>query len=117
MLDPELELFKTSIDLSCYAATEGYSVDRKESSQRSTVMRHANGDKIIVYRKPNGYYRFFSVRSDDDSGTIIDFIQKRKGLGWAAIREELRAWKRLPATALAVLPKLETATKNREVVR
>jgi hypothetical protein len=116
MFDPELESFKASIDLRSYAAGQGYVLDRKESWRGSAVMRHANGDKIIISRKPDGHYTFFSVRADHDSGTIIDFIQKRKGLGLGAIRKELRVWQGMPATALPHLPELPRTSKDRDAV-
>ena len=87
MFDPEFESFKTSIDLRAYAASHGYTLDRKKSWRGSAVMRHANGDKIIISRKPDGHYTFYSVRTDQDSGTIIDFIQNRRSLGLGAIRK------------------------------
>ena len=49
MFDPELDSIK-GIDLRCYAASQGYQLDRKESWAGSAVMRHANGDKIDVHR-------------------------------------------------------------------
>ena len=117
MFDPELESFKTSIDLRAYAASQGYVLDAKESWRGSAVMRHANGDKIIISRKPDGHYTFFSVRSDQDSGTIIDFIQKRTGSSLGVIRKELRAWQGMPTTALPHLPELPRTAKDREAVQ
>lgn len=113
MFDAELDSFKTSIDLRAYAASEGYVIDTKESWRGSAVMRHSNGDKIIISRKPDGHYTFFSVRSDRDSGTIIDFIQKRKGASLGAVRKELRAWLGMPATELPRLPELAKTSKDR----
>lgn len=117
MFDPELESFKTAIDLRAYAVGQGYVVDRKESWRGSAVMRNANGDKIIVSRKPDGHYTFYSVRSDQDRGTIIDFIQKRKGASLGAIRKELRAWQGMPATTLPHLTELATTAKDRDGVQ
>jgi len=117
MFDPEFESFKTSIDLRVYAVGEGYVLDRKESWRGSAVMRHANGDKIIISRKPDGHYTFFSVRSDGDAGTIIDFIQKRKGLSLGDIRKELRGWLGIPAAELPHLPELPKTSKDREGVQ
>ena len=78
MFDPELESFKTKIDMRSYAAGQGYTLDRKESWAGSAVMRHGNGDKVIIKRDADGHYLYFSVREDTDNGTIIDFIQKRR---------------------------------------
>src|SRR5271156_4421647 len=96
----ELDAFKRT-DLRVYATSYGYALDKRESWRGSAVMRHANGDKIIVSVKPDGHYTYWSVRSDDDRGTIIDFIEHRKGLSLGAIRKELRAWTGMPSPAVA----------------
>lgn len=46
----ELERFKTAINLTEYAAGQGYLLDRRASSRNSVVMRHPNGDKIVIAR-------------------------------------------------------------------
>ena len=48
MSDDELSRFKQEINLGDFAASYGYELDKRESSEASTTMRHANGDKIIV---------------------------------------------------------------------
>ena len=73
MDDSELEKFKTAIDLRAYAAKQGYVLDRKDSWRGSAVMRHANNDKIVIKRDADGHWVYFSVRDDQDSGTVIDF--------------------------------------------
>jgi hypothetical protein len=117
MFDPELECFKTAIDLRAYAASDGYALDRKESWRGSAVMRHPNGDKIIISRKPDGHYTFYSVRTDGDAGTIIDFIQYRKRMTLGAIRRELRGWLGMSAASLPALPELCKTTKDHEAVQ
>jgi hypothetical protein len=112
MFDPELESFKTSIDLRAYAASQGYVLDRKESWRGSAVMRHANGDKVIIKRDADGHYVYFSVRSDTDHGTIIDFAQHRLRQSFGAIRKELRPWIGRPAD-LPPYPPLPATTKDR----
>ncbi len=42
-MDEELEAFKTSINLSEYAASWGFRIDRKTSSRHSVAMRHDKG--------------------------------------------------------------------------
>jgi hypothetical protein len=115
MVDRELESFKIGIDLRAYAASIGYSRDRRESWGGSDVMRHANGDKIIVDLKPDGQYRYWSVRSADhsDRGTIIDFVAHRKGLSLGAIRKELRPWVGRSATELPAYPAMRVTRKDR----
>ena len=92
-MDAELESFKSRIDLRAYAAArEGYQLDRRESWQGSAVMRDARGDKIIVKRDAGGHYVYFSIRRDDDNGSIIDFVQYRQSFSLGAVRKELRPW-------------------------
>ena len=88
----ELEQFKSRINLVEYAQTQGYQVDRKESSHNSKVLRHGNGDKIVVVTGQNGHGIYFSVRDDHDNGSIIDFVQKRTGASLGQTREALRPW-------------------------
>ena len=96
MLDPELESFKTSIDLRTYAAGQGYTLDRKASWRGSAVMRHANGDKVIIKRDADEHYVYFSVRDQNDHGTIIDFVCRRLNISLGTARKELRPWLSMP---------------------
>jgi hypothetical protein len=112
MFDPELESFKTSIDLRAYAASQGYVLDRRESWRGSAVMRHADGDKVIIKRDRDGHYVYFSVRDEADHGTIIDFAQHRLRLNFGELRKELRPWIGRQAEALPY-PPLLPATKDR----
>ena len=68
--DRELEAFKTEIDLRAFAADDGYALDRKESWCGSSVMRHANGDKVVVKRDHDGHYVYFSIRDERDNGSM-----------------------------------------------
>ncbi len=118
--DPELEAFKTEIDLRAYAAeVEGYELDRKESWKGSSVMRHANGDKIIIKRDADGHYVYFSVRDEGDNGSIIDFVQnRRQGMrNLGKVRQALRPWagreRRASSPALPLFTPLEPTSKDR----
>jgi Protein of unknown function (DUF3991)/Toprim-like len=111
-MDSELESFKSNIDLRCYAREHGYRLDRKESWRGSAVMRHANGDKIMIKRDADGHYVYFSVRDDRDNGTIIDFVRNRQGLSLGAVRKELRQWLGRPV-APPSYPALTTTGKDR----
>ena len=53
MPDVELERFKSQINLSEFAASRGYALDRRESSRNSAVMRHPDADKIIIAQNEN----------------------------------------------------------------
>jgi 5S rRNA maturation endonuclease (ribonuclease M5) len=88
----EIERFKTDINLAEYASSQGYEIDKRESSKASVVMRNGHGDKIVVATDKDGHGVYFSVRSEADNGSIIDFVQKRKGLNLGQVRKELRPW-------------------------
>lgn len=88
----ELEQFKRQINLVEYAETQGYEIDKAESSKSSVVMRGPGNDKIIVATGEDGHGVFFSVRDDRDNGTIIDFVQSRQHLNLGQVRQELRPW-------------------------
>lgn len=98
MLDrtSELDTFKRDICLVEYAQAQGYVVDRKASSRSSVVLADPSGDKLVVARAPDGHWIFFSVRDDQDNGTIIDFVQNRSGGSLGEVRKELRPWLGLP---------------------
>jgi hypothetical protein len=115
MFDPELESFKSSIDLRAYAANQGYVFDRKESWRGGSVMRHSGGDKVIIARDADGHYVYFSVRNDADHGTIIDFVRHRLRLNLGAIRRELRPWVGRQAETLPYPTLLPTTTDRMRV--
>lgn len=90
--DPaEMEFFKRQIDLRQFAVSLGYEIDPRESWRGSAVLRRGP-DKLVVKRKPNGHYVFFSVRDDRDHGTIIDFLQRRRNVSLGELRQILRVW-------------------------
>ena len=115
MFDQELESFKTSIDLRAYAGSLDYALDRQESWAGSAVMRHANGDKVIIKRDGDGHYVYFSVRDDRDHGTIIDFAQKRLRVGLGEVRKTLRPWIGRRANIIPY-PPLQPTPKDRVAV-
>lgn len=112
-MDLELESFKSRIDLRAYAAGQGYQLDRKASWTGSSVMRNNAGDKVIIKRGADGHYLYFSVRSDDDNGSIIDFVQHRLRLSLGAVRKELRPWLGVAPVAVPVFPALPKTARDR----
>ena len=87
----ELEQFKTQINLCDYAQSQGFELDRKQSSKSSALMRHSCGDKIVITRKPSGHWIYFNIHGQD-SGSILDFVASRQSLSLGLIRKELRPW-------------------------
>src|SRR5579863_8717608 len=98
----EIERFKRDVNLSELAASLGYRLVLREQSGRSKwrgstassiSMRHPDtDDKIIIRRDRDRHWTYFSVRSDTDNGTVIDFLQQRGARGLGEIRKQLRAW-------------------------
>jgi hypothetical protein len=117
-MDQELTDLKGSVNLVEYAAGQGYWVDKQKSCRRSTVMRHDNGDKIVLSRNPK-CWMYFSTRSDSDNGTIIDFIQNRQGQNIGQIKKQLRQWLGRPESQRVETKykKLNTQKRNPESVR
>ncbi|MCI0623784.1 MAG: DUF3991 and toprim domain-containing protein [Acidobacteria bacterium] len=119
MLDraEELEQFKTRINLSEYAASCGYVLDRKASSRNSAVMKHPNGDKIILALDHDDHWIYFSVRDHKDNGSVVDFVQRRQGGSLGEVRKVLRDFLHVsPSTARpgvsAFVPSLERASPD-----
>lgn len=117
----ELEAFKTRIHLGEYAASLGYALDRTASSRSSVVMTHPNGDKVVVAVGKDKHWIYFSVRSDDDSGSIIDFVQRRHGGSLGDVRATLRPFlDGVPSPALpnrGAFPTLAPAERDAVRVR
>lgn len=100
MLDrgTELDAFKRDICLIEFALSRGYTLDARNSSRSSVVLTDPSGDKVIVAKAQDGHWIYFSVRDDQDNGTIIDFLQRRSKLSLGEVRTELRRWLSLPAS-------------------
>lgn len=88
----EIEAFKTRINLSEYAASCGYALDRRAASRNSAIMKDGAGDKVVIVRGRDQHWIYFSVRDERDNGSIIDFVQKRKGGSLGEVRKLLRPW-------------------------
>jgi hypothetical protein len=102
----ELEQFKTKINLTEYAASVGYAIDRKGSSRNSVIMRDGSGDKVVIaIDSTDRHWVFFSVRDLSDNGSIIDFVQNRQGCSIGEVRKALRPWIGLASQPPARPPK------------
>lgn len=116
-MDPRLDAFKTEINLVEYAASCGYELVRAETSRNSAVMKSESGDKVIIARNSNGHWVYFSVRDDQDNGTIIDFVLKRRAANnLGRVKQELGRWMRggsdLPQRASLPRPNLEPSSRD-----
>lgn len=115
----ELERFKTDINLTEYAAAQGYALIRQESSRNSATMKHPNGDKIIIAKAEDQHWVYFSVRDNLDNGSVIDFVQKRRRCSLGQVRQILWAW--LDGDHPQLFPEtyvlqLEASSKDRQKV-
>jgi len=111
--DQELQAFKTEIDLRAFAADDGYVLDRKESWRGSSVMRPANGDKVVVKRDHDGHYVYFSVRAERGNGSIIDFLQKRYPCSLGQVRKALRPRVGRRHSGPSLFPALQETSRDR----
>jgi hypothetical protein len=91
----ELEQFKVDINLAEFACNRfGYTVDAKQSSPNSIVLRKNDGDKLIVTKDLDGHYVYFAPITPfvKDYGSIIDFIQVRMRVTLGQVRVLLREY-------------------------
>jgi len=89
----ELNRFKTDINLAEFCTAFGYYKDKDKSSLNAPVMRHENGDRIVIGKdKSDGHYIYFNPNNNSDSGTIVDFVKNRTGETLGHIRKRLRQW-------------------------
>lgn len=88
-MDQELETFKKT-PFQSIAERFGYSVDERESSINSRILRGPNDDKISIRQEADAHWTYFSIRDEKDNGTIIDFVQLRKNLNLGQARKLLR---------------------------
>jgi hypothetical protein len=114
----ELERFKKEINLTEFAASLGYSLDRSESSLNSVVMRREH-DKVIIGKRGDGHWTYFSIRDRRDNGSIIDFFQNRQNVNLGEVRKHLRLWLSggvaRPAP-LSFVAQVEPSVKDRRAV-
>jgi hypothetical protein len=101
--DPELELFKRSVDLVDYAKKAGYEPRPHDGAPGLTVLDHPNRDRIVVAQNPGGPWIYASVpdyvpkAADEpseqalarlrhaidgtrDKGSVVEFVQQRDPL-------------------------------------
>lgn len=114
----ELERFKRDINIAHYAAANGYSLDRQQSSRNSYVMQGNDGDKIVISTALSGHGVYFSIKDSTDHGSIIDFVMRRRNCSLGAARQCLRSWTNAPSTPTYIvrLPKPFPVTKDKETV-
>jgi len=120
--DPELELFKRTVDLADYAKRAGYELRPQDGAPGLTVLDHPNRDRIVVGQHPNGPWVYASVpdyapraasepaehalarlrsaiHRSPDTGTVVEFVQQRDP--WARrgdvpldqVRDRLRSFR------------------------
>ncbi len=97
-MDIQLEQFKTDISLPDYAATVfSYQIDEKESYASQIIMRASDGsNKISISKMADGHWVYYSYYDTTDHGSIIDFVQNRRGgrlqYSLGQVRKELSTW-------------------------
>ena len=111
LTDPELDRFKTEINLVDFAGSRGYAIDNRESWKGSIVMR-SGGDKIIVSKR-GANWGYYSVKNNS-KGDVIDLVQFLDGCTLGEARKTLRAWSGAPPPPLLTERKNKTAFDDRK---
>ena len=115
----ELEQFKSQINLVEYVQNQGYEIDLNKSSQNCFVVKNNRGDKLLIgIDQKDHHYFYYSLRDETDSGSIIDFIQKRQNLNLGQVRKELRPWLNQSSTYTnnSSIPKPKPTSKDRQKI-
>lgn len=105
----ELERFKADINLSEYLARDGWKLDKAKSSKAYAVMRNGDEKLVVTKAKEDGHYVYCNTGDVSDSGSVIDYVQKRRGLNLGQVRKELRPW------IGAQPPKVDVQAYQREI--
>jgi hypothetical protein len=111
--DPEIESFK-ALNIGEVATIYGFTLDPKESSRSSLVMRHGDGDKIVIATGEDGHGVFFSVHSEA-SGSVVDFVMHRQqcNLGRARVHLRSLAPSSFPTAHRSPIPKPRPISRDR----
>lgn len=92
----ELNHFKQNVNIAEYAQLLGYTINKKKSTKISPVLQK-DGETIVVGQdRRDNHYIYFNVGDNADSGTIIDFVQRRTGETLGKVRKRLRQWLGMP---------------------
>ena len=85
----EIDAFKSRINLTQYAAAEGYQLDRRKSSRQSVTMRRG-ASHLLITRAEDGHWVFCSVDTPGLAGSIVDLDQHLHGGSLGDVRKRLR---------------------------
>ncbi len=88
----ELDIFKTAISLPEYASSIGYERVEQKCYGKTVFMRSGT-DRITISTMQSGHAVYSTIDDDKDSGSIIDFVQKKEGVAsLGQVRKILRPW-------------------------
>jgi hypothetical protein len=97
----DLEGYKRNINLVEFAVSRGFEIKRDKSTRRAKVLKHANGDRILVSQSAqDGHWVYHSLGGDDrDHGTVVDFLLQRDARGdMRSVHEACREYLGQPRT-------------------
>lgn len=108
----ELEIFKTAISLPEYASSLGYERVERKCYGKNIFMSNGQ-DHISIMTNNNGHAVYWTVNNDADSGSIIDFVQKKEGVASLGdVRKILRPWSGITEPSLKIKNIKKDAAKN-----
>ncbi|HTU60456.1 MAG TPA: toprim domain-containing protein [Polyangiales bacterium] len=78
-----VESYKRDINLVEFAVSRGFQLRREKSTKRAKVLKHPNGDRILVAQNAaDRHWVYYSIGGDDrDQGTVVDFLLRREAQG------------------------------------
>lgn len=119
-MDAGLEQFKSEINLSQFAASYGYQLDRRESSSNSVAMKRG-GEKIVISKvtdKGTTHWAFFTIGDFAANGTIIDFVMQQDRCSLGRARQILRQWSGSPPPVQPIhyAHRLDPITRDRAAI-
>ncbi|MCG8618749.1 MAG: DUF3991 and toprim domain-containing protein [Desulfobacterales bacterium] len=81
------------INLTEFAASIGYRINKKKSSEHSVTMVRGDSKLIIAKNINNGHWIYFERGVNSNHGTIIDLCEHEFGRNLGKIRKRLSPWK------------------------
>ncbi len=87
----EIDRIKKDIDLVEFVAKDGYTKDVARSC-RSAVVMEKGDHEMIIKQADDGRWYYWSRNDPKDKGTILDFVARRRGGGFASVVRELREY-------------------------
>lgn len=114
----ELDVFKRDVNLAEFAAAYGYKRDAAKSTRHTYSMTDEQGNHLVIsVNRSTGHWQWFNpVDPENESGTVVDFLQAVEQVTLGVVRKTLRDWLRMPSPTVRDFEKPRTQKKSRKEV-